>query len=334
MASSTQTVFQIPGEITERTLTFLHPLDVSKFSQTCRSARTLVYGAADQHLWRQLFLAYPFDDPRKAVNRLTVVPEPDWKAELQRRVRSELIAFDIEHRHGEQSVAWETFVSAILEAPPVMPGLEYQQSDSLTWVTHILRDSNILDAPNTWPDENCNHLISRIQTLLALSLAETEDDSVKERLDALRTRSQYQVYDDRNYRQDNCYGPYLRGGQTDWAKAEAFVNVVQLNLMALRDVWMDMRPPVGLEATRAYSVAGAADRPPADWACIGGTWRRYTCFLDYRYALSLQAQYNFLLIPSPQYSVTSLVRAHLFLFIRSLIALLVFFCVGFNVSDI
>ena len=91
--------------------------------------------------------------PRKAVNRLTVVPEPDWKAELQRRVRSELIAFDIEHRHSEQSFAWETFVSAILDAQPVLPGLESQQSDSLTWVTHILRDSKILDAPITWPDK-------------------------------------------------------------------------------------------------------------------------------------------------------------------------------------
>jgi len=54
----------------------------------------------------------------------------------------------------------------------------------------------------------------------------------------------------------------------DWDHAEAIVNVVQLNLMALRGVWMDTRPPVGLEATRAYSVAGAADRSPADWACI------------------------------------------------------------------
>jgi hypothetical protein len=320
MASSTQTVFQIPDEITEHALTFLHPLDVSKFSQTCRSAHTLVYGAADQYLWQQLFLAYPFDDPRKAVNRLTVVPEPNWKAELQRRIRSELIAFDIEHRHDEQSFAWETFVSAISDAQPVLPGLE-QQSDTLMWVTHILRDSKILDAPITWPDKSCNHLISRIRTSLALSFDKTEDASVKARLDVLRTRSQFRVYDIQNYRRDNRYGPYLRGGQMHWAHAEAMVNVVQMHLMELHGVWMDTRPPVGLEATRAYSVAGATDRLPADWACISGTWRRYVCFLDYRYALSHQAQYHLLLILSPQYSVTSLVRALFILFIVSLIAL-------------
>jgi hypothetical protein len=108
--------------------------------------------------------------------------------------------------------------------------LEYQQSDSLTWVTHILCDSKILDAPNTWPNENCIHLISHIRTLLALSLYKTEDNSVKERLDALCTRCQYQVYDEKNYQ---------HGGQMDWANAEAIVNVVQLNLMELCGVWMD-----------------------------------------------------------------------------------------------
>jgi len=75
------------------------------------------------------------------------------KAELQCRVWSELIAFEIEHWHGKQSFAWETFIAAILEAWPILPSLEYQQSDSLTWVTHILCDSKILDAPNTWPNE-------------------------------------------------------------------------------------------------------------------------------------------------------------------------------------
>jgi len=57
----------------------------------------------------------------------------------------------------------------------------------------------------------------------------------------------------------------------DWDNVEAIVNVVQLNLIALRGVWMDRQPPVGLEATRAYSVAGAADCSPVDQACIRGT---------------------------------------------------------------
>jgi len=44
-------------------------------------AHTLVYGAADQYLGDSISRV-PLTI-RKAVNRLTVVPKPDWKAELQ-----------------------------------------------------------------------------------------------------------------------------------------------------------------------------------------------------------------------------------------------------------
>jgi hypothetical protein len=98
------------------------------------------------------------------------------------------------------------------------------------------------------------------------------------------------VYDLGNYRRDNDYGPFLGRGQINWVQAEAIVNVIQTNLMDLRDIWMDRRPPVGLEATRAYSVAGARNRLSVDWACVEGTWRRFVCFMDYRCVL-LHAQF-------------------------------------------
>jgi hypothetical protein len=61
-------MLQIPTEVTEHVLTFLHPLDVAKFLQTCRLAYTLVYGTPDQYLWCELYLRYPFDDPCKALD--------------------------------------------------------------------------------------------------------------------------------------------------------------------------------------------------------------------------------------------------------------------------
>jgi hypothetical protein len=295
MASSTTTVFQIPDEITEHALTFLHPIDVANFSQTCHLAHTLVYGASDQYLWRQLFLTHPFDDPRNAViPRQTSTSAPyNWRDQLQCSVRAGLIAFNIEQRFDEQQFALETFISVIGSAAPVRSSLAYKPSDSLKWVTTILRDSRILDAV---PDLRNNQLSSRIRTYLALSLDGAKDDETKARLDALRTRSQCNVYDLRNYCRDNNYGPYLVGGQVDWVQAEALVNVIQMNLMELHNVWKDTRPSVGLEATRAYSVTGAANRASADWACVAGTWRRIVCFLDYRYALltsSLEAHAEF-----------------------------------------
>lgn len=271
-------MFQIPAEVTEHTLTFLHPLDVARFSQTCHLAYTMVYGAADEYLWRQLFLSHPFDDPRKVIGSGNASIPYNWKKELQRRVQAELIAFNIEQRLDEHNSALETLISVILDA---QSGLEHQQSDSLRWVTHILQNSSILDAPIPCPEAKDSQLISRIRTYLALSLDKAEDGKTTH-LAALRVRSRCQVYNLRNYRRDNDYGPFLRGGQINWIHAEAMVNVIQMNLMELHGIWMDTRPPVGLEATRTYSVTGAANRASGDWACVEGTWRRYVCFMDYR----------------------------------------------------
>ena len=103
------------------------------------------------------------------------------------------------------------------------------------------------------------------------------------RFDALRTNSRCHTYNISCYCLNNNYGPYLVGGQIDWIQVEALANVIRMNLMELFGVWVDSRPPVGLEATRAYSVIDAACRAPADWACVEGTWRRIVCFMDYRY---------------------------------------------------
>jgi hypothetical protein len=89
------------------------------------------------------------------------------------------------------------------------------------------------------------------------------------------------LYDMRNYRQNNDYGPFLRGSAKNWVHTESIVNVIPMNLMELHGVWVDTLPPVGLEAITAYSVAGAADHAMEDWACIEGIWRRYISFMNY-----------------------------------------------------
>ena len=282
MSNSTVTVFQIPAEITEHALTFLHPLDIAQFSQTCHLAYTMVYGSVDQYLWRQLFLAHPFDDPREANDGRNASVPYNWLKALQSRVRAELVAFNIEQRLDEQVSALETLISVILHALPVQSGLEHKQSDSLRWVTHILQNSRILDAPIPYSEAKDSQLISRIRTYLALSHDKPKDGNTTH-LAALRVRSRCQVYNLRNYHRDNDYGPFLPGGQINWLHVEAMVNVIQINLMELHGIWMDTRPLVGLEATRTYSVMGAANRASHDWACVEGTWRRYVCFMDYRY---------------------------------------------------
>ena len=282
MSNSTVTMFWIPAEITEHALGFLHPLDVAQFSKTCHLAFTMVYGSADEYLWRQLFLMYPFNDPHKAIGGKNASVLYNWKKELQCRVQAELVAFNIEKWQDEQDSALETLISIVLDALPVQSSLEHQQSDSLRWVTHILQNSSILDAPVPYSGAKNSQLISRVRTYLALSHDKAEDGTTTH-LDALRLRSRCRVYNLRNYRHDSDYGPFLPGGQINWIHAEAMVNVIQINLMELHGIWMDTRPPIGLEATRTYSVTGAAKRAWNDWACVEGTWRRYVCFMDYRY---------------------------------------------------
>ena len=156
--------------------------------------------------------------------------------------------------------------------------MEHEQSRSLGWMTRILSDSRILDALITGLEETDDQLLSRIGTYFAVSLDRTNIDYNTNPLTALRVRSQCQVYDMRQYRIDNGYGPFLRGGAVNWVHLESIVHVIQPYLMGLHSC-----PPIGLEAMRAYSVTGAANRAAEDWACIEGTWRRVVSWLDYRF---------------------------------------------------
>ncbi|KIM80522.1 hypothetical protein PILCRDRAFT_789242 [Piloderma croceum F 1598] len=251
MASLTATVFRIPDEITEHTLTLLHPIDIANFSQTCHSAYTLVYGAPDQYLWHQLFLAYPFDNPINTLNYQNTNTSYNWRNALQRRVQAELIASNIVHRLEEQQFALETFISVIGDASPP---LEHKEaSESIKWVIHILHGSRILDAHVTLPSPTDIQLISCIRTYLALSFEEANNDEAIAHFNALRTRSQCLVYNIRNYRRDNNYGPFLRGGQINWVQAEAIINVMQPNLMELNNLWIDTRPPYSSDSHSSHN---------------------------------------------------------------------------------
>lgn len=274
-------VFQIPLEITEHALTFLHPRDVASFSQTCQSARTVVYHNPDQFLWRELFLSY-FDDPRRCQGHSISY---NWKNQVQRRVKAELIALRCTSPENETAFALETFISVILEVP-----YNVHQSRSLQWLTRILRESNILGDGVSRQGDHLQ-LASRLRSLLALSLP---DDATADHLAATRTKSRCLVYDLRNYRRDNDYGPFLRGGKINWVHVEAIVNVIAMNLDELPKSWKHIRPSVGLEKTRAYSAHGSDLRAPEDWAGVEGSWRRYVCFMDYRYEFFPRSYNNIL----------------------------------------
>ncbi|KAG1825547.1 uncharacterized protein BJ212DRAFT_1443654 [Suillus subaureus] len=266
-------VFKIPSEIIEHALTLCHPRDVASFSQTCRKARRLVAGSPDQYLWRQLFLLFPFDDPLHISSTFLEDGQFNWRKELHRRMEAQSIACRTSSTLEELLAAIETFISVARSAAPVTWGYE-----------RMLQSTNMLRSPLLFSQEG-NQPLARLRAYLALTLDEYDDDDVegKERLKSIRMRSRCQVYDLRNYHQDNDWGPFnVTTGEVDWTHIESIINVVSMNLSDRPNDWPDTRPRYGLEATRAYSAPGTTALATGDWAGIEGHWRRYVCFMDYR----------------------------------------------------
>lgn len=277
-------VLPIPSEITEQALTLCHPRDVASFSQTCRKARRLVYGTPDQYLWRQLFLLFPFDDPRQIPSPFLEHDQFNWRKELHRRMEAQLIASRTSSTLEDLLRAIETFISVVHSAAPVTWGHERVSSPNLLWVVDVLQSTNMLRSPLLFSQEG-NQSLARLRAYLALTLDEydDDDDEGKERLKSIRTRSRCQVYDLRNYHQDNDWGPFnIISGKVDWTHIESIINVVSMNLDDRPYDWPDTRPRYGLEATRAYSAPGTTAPATRDWAGVEGHWRRYVCFMDYR----------------------------------------------------
>lgn len=277
----------VPTEVAEHTLSLCHPCDVASFAETCRAAWLLVNDTTDQHLWRQLFLLFPFDDPRTTCQGFRNDIQLDWKAELQRRVHTELIA-----RGGPRSTpedlhaALVTLLDVVRSASPLLPGYECVPSPSLQWVMDVLASTNMLQLPPLTKRSSCQTL-ARLRSYLALTLNEYDGQEGKSRMESVRNRSRCRVYDLSQYNKNTDWGPFTpKTGEVDWSRVECLMNVIAFNLMDHSRHFRDTRPPCGLEATRAHSAPHATTLTPHDWAGVEGNWRRIVSFMDYRCVLS------------------------------------------------
>jgi hypothetical protein len=124
-------ILQLPQELLDHTLSFLHPEDIIRFGQTCKQAHAFV-NPQNQLLWRSAFL-YVFDDPKDA---WSMMPESwahqaeslrvytrtwDWHRELVRRlstlraIRSKWCA-DVEAPRAQEYL--DTLLSILDTAKP------------------------------------------------------------------------------------------------------------------------------------------------------------------------------------------------------------------------
>ncbi|KAJ3985379.1 hypothetical protein F5890DRAFT_1156935 [Lentinula detonsa] len=279
-ASESARLLSIPAELVHHILAFCLPTDVANFSKICRLSFDLVYSGNDQFLWRELFLN-SYDDPRKAIRTLTLdevsfLKPFDWKYELQSRTEAEIIARRTPHAEpDERQRALETFISAALQALPTPRNTEDQPSLNLQWLDRVLRETRMLNQLQT---ETQAH--SRLRAYISLSHDPSTDEDSRQAVAARRIDSRCFVYDIRNYRNVNYWGPFLANGSVNWTHVEHLANVVLTNLRELPGSWAATVPPSGLENTRAFSAPGPYS--DTDWAGVEGTWRRYVCFMDYR----------------------------------------------------
>jgi hypothetical protein len=239
------TFLSLPQEITEHAMISSDPSDVAQLAQVCRYLNAIVYNLSDNHVWRSLFLNV-FDDPRAIDGRSDRGDGKkfDWKGELQRRIRARTVMHNISTGPTKKKdiSAWMTsdarcdvyraLLSVISTASP--PSLSSAESLNITFLSSLLRSTNSY-SQRLWPcplpssspsppytdlsspDFIENQLRSKLSCHLGLTQNEKTNASVGGG-DSLRVKSQAFIYDLRNYRSENGWGPYLpdNSGSVNW----------------------------------------------------------------------------------------------------------------------
>lgn len=279
VSSATTMIGILPTELVQHILACCRPKDVAAFSQTCRQSRALVYESEDQFLWRELFLAVPFDDLADSPDRdpkLSV----DWRGELQARVRAEtLVTLSYEDMrtadHDSISNAFDTLAKALGTTPT-------NGSKNHRWLASTAARSFIFNDYDRFP-----RFISSTQPLhqfLALSWdlwgLKMSNEGTEERI---LNDARYFVYNLSKYSVKSNWGVFCWAGTEGGAPIftanwEHIKHCVTILLLHGEDLEL---PPYGLRHSVAYSAPGSHLRASDDWAGVEGVWLRDVCFLDY-----------------------------------------------------
>jgi hypothetical protein len=280
------TLALIPPEIIEQVLLFLDPLDVATFSQTCKKFHHLVYPPRDNHLWRALYLAQPFDDPRRAVTPHLDRSPPesvDWKGSLQAIIRARTVLLDPSKcRPGEREVVLRTLIKMLRGATPATSfGGNNTLSENLIWLVAMLRDGVFLTCDDDAPGSSTEAEV-QMRAYLLVHLGLTPCDTTN----ANKAAALAFVYDLRNYGYDSSFGPYMRDGtgRINWVHVHAVHRAIAMHLVDLREDETFVFPLIPISMPYCQSVI-----PPAidlskehDWAGIEGLWHCSYSFIDHR----------------------------------------------------
>ncbi len=262
----------IPSEVIERVLLLLDPLDVASFSQTSKQCYNLIYHSWDNHLWRELYLAQPFDDPRLARTSLLEpisVESINWMRSLQAIIRARTVLKDPSKcRRGEREITLRTLVAMLRGATPTPSISEKTLSKNLVWLVAMLRQGTLLNDGSI----SLSPMEDQLRAYLLVHLGLTPRDAISVTKAAARAF----VYDMRNYCDEAWFGPYLPdgSGRINWVHVHAIHRVIAMHLVDLREGELFVFPLIPISMPYCQSVI-----PPRidldglyDWAGLALTY--------------------------------------------------------------
>jgi hypothetical protein len=282
-------ILTLPRELLDYTFTFFEPVDIAAVAQTCR-ALCNVTAAHNTYLWRSLYIAHPFDDPR--ANNPDVAQSFDWHGVLTRRVRAE--------RNKQDA---RPLLDALTECLHTAPPISSAPSLDIAWAEHLVGERATFFEDEVLPKPEATDANSEAWDLkvdLALTDPVAEDKRMLVRASfprrlrsdvcataiARRRAARAFIYDMRNYVPCAFWGPFTSGARApNWAHVDALVGVVSANLRDYGPEWpTQYQPPALVRGAQTLRASALEQRGDLDWAGIGGEWMRIVCFCDYRYA--------------------------------------------------
>ncbi|KAF8157961.1 hypothetical protein B0H34DRAFT_706937 [Crassisporium funariophilum] len=275
-------ITDLPAELFEEILLRCDPIEVAKIAQTCIAFRRIIYFSDDTKLWRDLYIAQPFDDPRQALSQdgRPVSTPIQWRRDLQRIIRARTVVEDVSlMRPGELESILQTLLMMVSNVPPWTDQDNLSDfSNNILWVAAFLRHGFIdkMEATKSSLTFAERQLLGRLHSLYGLTQADATRQS--------RINSRAFVYHMRNYRPENDYGPFLPNGAVNWEHVQTLHHVVSMHLVDLKeDEDFEFAIfPMSLPYTQIVVPKGVVLDKERDWAGVEGSWAVSFCFCDHR----------------------------------------------------
>lgn len=273
-------ITDLPPELIEQILLELDPLDFAAFAQSSRSFHDFVYKSPDAHIWRELYLAQPLDDPRTCLDTLGFPLEDiDWKWELQRVTRARTVVNFIEKcRPHERCGVLQTLIDLVTRIPPSPSVLSDQLSMNLLWVAALVRGGAVFDHTTWEPSPEEQQLRAKLHTYYGVTPSDAKTAS--------KIESRAYVYNMRNYKWDNEFGPFMMdgSGRVNWLHVRAIHHCMSLHLVEMTEEEEIVFTifPMSLPYCQSILPGGADVGGVQDWAGIEGEWVVSFCFCDHR----------------------------------------------------